>query len=183
MLHLLLQLAERAARRVVTADTGTATTRACVTAAQKAISACATAPLDELPQLTSLWLELFLTAAARTVTQDTQLGRHPLPAGTSLAYSPYLIHHRPDLYTDPDTFDPDRWDPRRPQPPRNAFISFATGARKCIGDTFAMAEATLALATITARWRLKHLPGHHRTRPVLEASIGPGELRMRPTPR
>lgn len=58
---------------------------------------------------------------------------------------------------------------------------FATGARKCIGDSFAMAEATLA--TITARWRLKHLPGHHRTRPVLGASIGPGELRMQPTAR
>lgn len=122
----------------------------------------------------------FLT---RTVTHDTHLGGHPLPAGTSLAYSPYLIHHRPDLYTDPETFDPDRWDPKRPQPPRHAFIPFATGARKCIGDTFAMAEATLALATITARWRLKHLPGHHQTRPVPGASIGPGELRMQPTPR
>ncbi|AZS75444.1 cytochrome P450 [Streptomyces lydicus] len=122
----------------------------------------------------------FLT---RTVTHDTHLGGHPLPAGASLAYSPYLIHHRPDLYNDPETFDPDRWDPKRPQPPRHAFIPFATGARKCIGDTFAMAEATLALATITARWRLKHLPGHHRTRPVPGASIGPGELRMQPTPR
>ncbi|WP_372516503.1 cytochrome P450 [Streptomyces noursei] len=29
----------------------------------------------------------FLT---RTVTQDTHLGRHPLPAGTSVVYSPYL---------------------------------------------------------------------------------------------
>ncbi|WP_262041697.1 cytochrome P450 [Streptomyces sp. Isolate_219] len=122
----------------------------------------------------------FLT---RTVTHDTHLGGHPLPAGTSLAYSPYLIHHRPDLYTDPESFDPDRWDPKRPQPPRHAFIPFATGARKCIGDTFAMAEATLALATITARWRLKHLPGHHQTRPVPGASIGPGELRMQPTLR
>ncbi|MEV7716023.1 hypothetical protein [Streptomyces sp. NPDC088184] len=37
--------------------------------------------------------------------------------GTSLVYSPYLIHHRPDLDTDPETFDPDRWDPRRPHPP------------------------------------------------------------------
>ncbi|WP_323179578.1 cytochrome P450 [Streptomyces sp. NBC_00654] len=122
----------------------------------------------------------FLT---RTVTHDTHLGGHPLPTGTNLAYSPYLIHHRPDLHTDPETFDPDRWDPERPQPPRHAFIPFATGARKCIGDTFAMAEATLALADITARWSLKHLPGHHRTRPVLGASFGPGRLRMQATPR
>ncbi|MFD7491118.1 cytochrome P450 [Streptomyces sp. NPDC059832] len=122
----------------------------------------------------------FLT---RTVTHDTHLGGHPLPAGTSVAYSPYLIHHRPDLHTDPETFDPDRWDPQRPQAPRNAFIPFATGARKCIGNTFAMTEATLALATITARWSLKHLPGQPPVRPVLGASFGPGRLRMHATPR
>ncbi|MHB6911833.1 cytochrome P450 [Streptomyces sp. DB-54] len=122
----------------------------------------------------------FLT---RSVTEDTRLGRHLLPAGTSLVYSPYLIHHRPDLYADPETFDPDRWDPERPQPPRSAFIPFAIGARKCIGDTFATTEATLARADITARWSLKYLPGRDRTRPILGASLGTGELRMRATPR
>jgi cytochrome P450 len=118
----------------------------------------------------------------RTVTADTRLGRHLLPAGTNVVYSPYLIHHRPDLYDQPETFDPDRWDPIRPQPPRHAFIPFATGARKCIGDTFAMIEATFALATITARWDLQHLPGHH-VRPALGTVLRPRELQMRATPR
>ncbi|MEV7852327.1 hypothetical protein [Streptomyces sp. NPDC088183] len=63
------QLAERAARRVVTTGTGTA--RACATAAHKAISACATTTPDRLPQLASLWRELFLTAAALTVDTTT----------------------------------------------------------------------------------------------------------------
>ncbi|MEU6339040.1 cytochrome P450 [Streptomyces cellulosae] len=53
----------------------------------------------------------------RTVTEDTHLGKYSLPAGTSVAYSPYLIHHRPDLYANPETFAPDRWNPRHPQPP------------------------------------------------------------------
>jgi cytochrome P450 len=118
----------------------------------------------------------------RAVTADTRLGRHLLPTGTNIAYSPYLIHHRPDLYDQPDTFDPDRWDPQRTQPPRHAFIPFATGARKCIGDTFAMIEATLALATITARWHLQHLPGHH-VRPALGTVLRPRGLHMQATPR
>ncbi|OKI43891.1 hypothetical protein A6A29_35330 [Streptomyces sp. TSRI0281] len=63
------QLAERAARRVVTAGTSAATTRACATAAHKAISACVTSTPDELPQLAPLWRELFLTAT--TVATDT----------------------------------------------------------------------------------------------------------------
>ncbi|WP_172387761.1 cytochrome P450 [Streptomyces sp. MNP-20] len=118
----------------------------------------------------------------RTVTRDTHLGGYPLPAGTSIAFSPYLIHHRPDLYTNPKAFNPDRWDPKRP-PSRHTLIPFATGARKCIGDTFAMTEATLALATITARWRLKHQPGHRQVRPALGGALRPRELRMQATPR
>ncbi|MEU1541230.1 cytochrome P450 [Actinacidiphila glaucinigra] len=118
----------------------------------------------------------------RLVSADTELGGHPLPAGATVAYSAYLIHHRPDLYDNPEAFDPDRWDPRRPQPPRHALIPFAAGARKCIGDTFATTEATLALATIAARWRLAHLPGH-RTRPALAMTLRPRDLRMRAQPR
>ncbi|MEV0503203.1 cytochrome P450, partial [Streptomyces spectabilis] len=38
----------------------------------------------------------------RTVTADAELGGYRLPAGTSVAYSPYILHHRPDLYPDPE---------------------------------------------------------------------------------
>ncbi|MEU7580743.1 cytochrome P450 [Streptomyces sp. NPDC041068] len=119
----------------------------------------------------------------RTVTADTRLGGHLLPAGSSVVYSPYLIHHRQDLYDDPEAFDPDRWDPKRPQPPRHALLPFASGARKCIGDTFGMTEAVLALATITARWRLEHRPGHQRVRPALGLALRPRSLDMRAEPR
>ncbi|MEU4345000.1 cytochrome P450 [Nocardia sp. NPDC023852] len=124
-----------------------------------------------------------LWVATRTVTEDTQLGRHWLPAGTTVIYSSYLIHHRPDLYPDPDRFDPDRFDPASPHhPPRHTMVPFATGARKCIGDTFAMTEATLVLATIAARWRLRTLPGID-TRPTLAVVAQPRQLRMHATAR
>ncbi|MGW2228024.1 cytochrome P450 [Streptomyces formicae] len=119
----------------------------------------------------------------RTVTADTRLGGHLLPAGSCVAYSPYLIHHRPDLYDDPEVFDPDRWDPERPQPPRHALVPFASGARKCIGDTFGMTEAVLTLATIAARWDLAHLPGDRRVRPALGLALRPRKLHLRATPR
>ncbi|HEX4811871.1 MAG TPA: cytochrome P450, partial [Nonomuraea sp.] len=61
----------------------------------------------------------------RIVSADTHLGGHPIPAGTTIICSPYLIHHRGDLHDGPDTFDPDRWESsRRPHPPREAFIPF-----------------------------------------------------------
>lgn len=118
----------------------------------------------------------------RSVTTTTRLGRYTLPAGTTVVCSPYLIHHRDDLYDHPNSFAPDRWDPRHPQPPRTAYIAFGGGARKCIGDIYGTIEATLALATIAARWRLTPLPGQ-RVRPAVAAALRPREFAMRLTSR
>lgn len=89
----------------------------------------------------------------RTTTQDTRLGGHDIPAGTTVVYSPYLLHHRPDLHPDPERFDPDRWVDGQPR--GGSFIPFSVGARKCIGDVFGLTEAALTLATIATRWHLE----------------------------
>jgi pentalenene oxygenase len=96
----------------------------------------------------------------RTVTGDTTLGGYPIAAGTTVMYSSCLIHHRSDLYDDPTRFDPDRWDgENRTPPPREAFIPFGGGARKCIGEQFAVAEVILGLATIVSRWEVRPVIG------------------------
>lgn len=151
----------------------------------------AVARFDDLPKLeltsgvVTETLRMYPPAwmLARTSTTDTHLGRHPVAAGSLLFYSPYLLHHRPDLYPRPESFDPDRWADRDRAPPaREAFIPFAGGARKCIGDTFAITEATLALATLAARWRLRPLPGRH-VHPSRAVLLQPRGLRMRATLR
>ncbi|MFI7123139.1 cytochrome P450 [Amycolatopsis sp. NPDC049868] len=110
---------------------------------------------ESLRMYPSLWF-----APLRIVTTDTYLGRHHLPAGTVLAFSPWLVHHRSDLHENPERFDPDRWkDTELPAPSRNAFIPFGSGARQCIGMDFAFTEMVLALATITSRWRLEPVAG------------------------
>lgn len=112
----------------------------------------------------------------RTVASDTELGGVVLPAGTTVGYSPYLIHRLPELYKEPDTFEPDRW--LSPPADRSAYIPFGAGARKCIGDRFGMAQAALILTAIISRWRL--IPAH--TRPVRAAAkvtLMPKGLHMR----
>jgi pentalenene oxygenase len=116
----------------------------------------------------------------RTTTADTRLAGHPVAAGTTVVYSPYLVHHSADSYPDPELFDPDRWDGARPQPPRHAFIPFGGGARKCIGDRFGTAEAVLALSAIAARWQLEPLPGRP-VRPATGLTLSPRGLRLRVT--
>jgi cytochrome P450 len=119
----------------------------------------------------------------RTVTRDSELGGHPLPADTVLLHSPYILHQRPDLFPDPGRFDPDRWSGQDASGlPRGAFVPFGGGARKCIGDDFTLTQLTLALASIAARWQLDPVDAKS-VRPALRATLTPRRLRLRLTAR
>lgn len=119
----------------------------------------------------------------RVTTSETEFAGHRLPRGATVLYSPYLLHHDPASFPDPDRFLPERWLPgQAAATPRGALLPFATGSRKCIGDAFAMAETTVALATVAARWRLTHLPGPVAP-PRPGATLGPRSLVMICEPR
>lgn len=97
----------------------------------------------------------------RYTTTDTELGGYRIPKGTDVVYSPYIIGLRPQTFADPDLFDPDRWLPDQASAvPREGYIPFGGGARKCIGNDFAVMEDTMMLATIASRWSLEAVPGN-----------------------
>lgn len=81
----------------------------------------------------------------RVVCRDTNLGGLRLSAGTVVGLSPYTIHRRPGLYRDPDQFRPSRWI-NDAAPPAGGYLPFGIGARRCIGERFALAEMSLILA-------------------------------------
>ena len=117
----------------------------------------------------------------RSVTANIPLGAHLILAGTVVAWSPYLLHRRVDLYDNTGRFIPDRWDSTRyPQPPCTVWVTFGGGALKCIGDHFSYAEATLALATMTKRWNFEIAPGAP-VKPAASTTLYPKNLRMRVT--
>ncbi|WP_164904796.1 cytochrome P450 [Streptomyces cyaneus] len=134
--------------------------------------------VNEVLRLYPPWL--LMRRALRPVT----LGPARLPAGTEIIYSPYLLHHDPRHFPDPDRFDPDRWLTDRARTlPRGAYIPFGAGPRKCIGDSFAAAQATTVLATLAAQWTLRP----HTSTPAIPRPTGPlirpPELRMSVLPR
>lgn len=60
----------------------------------------------------------------------------------------YCIHRHRRLWEDPDRFMPERFSPEREKTyPRTQYMPFGAGPRICIGNAFAMAEATALLAT------------------------------------
>jgi cytochrome P450 len=79
-----------------------------------------------------------------------------VPKKTTVFISPLLLHRRADTFADPERFDPDRW--LGPEPPPFAYTPFGGGARRCIGDEFAMNEAAIVLETITRRYRFATEP-------------------------
>ncbi|MEV5510672.1 cytochrome P450 [Streptomyces orinoci] len=121
------------------------------------------AALDHVHRVVKESLRLYPPAWAipRTVTRETMLAGHRLPAGATLLFSPYVLHHRPDLHPEPERFRPERWLPggtdRRA---RAAFLPFGAGPTRCIGESFALTETTVALTTIASHWQLRPLPGH-----------------------
>ncbi|CAJ1585949.1 cytochrome P450 [[Mycobacterium] wendilense] len=85
----------------------------------------------------------------RTATRDLNVGGYRVPAGTTLAFGRMAVQRDPALWDDPLVFDPDRFAPGRAAGrDRWQYLPFGGGPRSCIGDHFAMMEATLALATL-----------------------------------
>jgi cytochrome P450 len=96
---------------------------------------------------------------AREPLADDNIDGYHIPAGTSILISPYVTHHDPAIWPDPDTFDPDRFLPEQvSQRHRFAYYPFGGGPHLCIGQTFAMMEAKIALATIFQTYQLSPVP-------------------------
>jgi len=86
----------------------------------------------------------------RDVTLD---GGVAIPKGTTVFFAPLMLHRRPDLFPDPDRFDPDRWSGF--EPPPFAYVPFGGGARRCIGEDFALSEIAIVLTALLSRFRFE----------------------------
>ncbi len=106
--------------------------------------------------------------------RDIDVDGYRVEAGSVLGFGVWAVQRDPSLWPDPLTFDPGRFTPEQvKQRDRWQYLPFGAGPRSCIGDHFAMLEATLALATIISRCRdrfaQRRFPGcgalHHGGRP------------------
>jgi len=87
--------------------------------------------------------------AIRTIEHDLAADGFRLSPGTVVSLSFYAMHRDPALWDDPLRFDPDRFTPDKMKTLDHwQYLPFGGGRRKCVGDQFAMLEATLALATL-----------------------------------
>jgi cytochrome P450 len=85
----------------------------------------------------------------RRVMVPWRLGPYVVPAGTPIAISILLLHHREDVYSEPFTFRPERW--LGCKPGTYEWIPFGGGIRRCLGAALAMAEQRVVLDAMVRR--------------------------------
>ena len=96
----------------------------------------------------------------RAVADDVVAGE-PVPAGTLVCLSPWLMHRHPGFWASPEEYRPERFLPAEAaERPSHLYLPFGGGPRICLGQAFALTEATLVLATVLPRVRLHPVPGH-----------------------
>lgn len=96
-----------------------------------------------------------------------------IPPGSQILIPIYAVHRHRKVWDDPDCFDPDRFLPAAEAArPRAQYMPFGGGPRVCIGQAFAMMEATVLLATFVRAARFDW-DGKHCPEPISRVTLRP----------
>ncbi|MEV5968084.1 cytochrome P450 [Kribbella sp. NPDC051952] len=88
---------------------------------------------DPLREALRLWPPAWLLH--RDVRQSVAIGDRTAEPGGQVLVCVYLMHRRPEIWEDPESYRPERWiDP--PERYRDAYLPFGLGPAACIGARF-----------------------------------------------
>jgi cytochrome P450 len=110
----------------------------------------------------------------RTAKKPFEARGFVLPAGVNLVLCQWITHRDARWFPEPERFLPERWAEggSAASLPRFAYFPFGGGPRVCIGAGFATMEATLLLAAIAQRFRLRLVP-NQRIEPLASITLRP----------
>lgn len=98
-------------------------------------------------------------ATSRQAIEDVTVGGYALKKNSVVMLNIYGMHRDARWFPNPDVFDPERFSPENePHINKRAYIPFGAGPRICIGNSFAMMEARLLLATLARAWHFELAP-------------------------
>jgi cytochrome P450 len=95
----------------------------------------------------------------RESIEECEVGGFRMPAKTQVFMFQWATQRDPRYFDQPAEFQPERWTEEFSNSlPKYAYFPFGGGPRFCIGNSFAMMEIILVLATIGQRYRLALAP-------------------------
>jgi cytochrome P450 len=109
----------------------------------------------------------------REVALNTTLGGFPMAKGRIILVNIYGIHHDARFFEDPWAFLPERFSAENEKSiPKYAYFPFGGGPRVCIGNSFAMMEGRLILASMAQRFEFD-LPTDQPVEPMRMFTLRP----------
>lgn len=111
----------------------------------------------------------------RRVSQACHLGSYALPAGTTLMFNVYGVHHSARYFRDPEEFRPQRFLAGAPGAAAAArhFLPFGLGPRTCVGTKFARTEGVVALAKLMRAFEFRMDEGRRELDVVTSLTLMP----------
>ncbi|MFT4103990.1 MAG: cytochrome P450 [Burkholderiaceae bacterium] len=109
----------------------------------------------------------------RRTLAPIRVGGQTIPAGAMLRVSPWVLHHDPRWFDEPQRFAPERFVDGAPPIPKGAWIPFGIGPRVCLGQHFAMLEMTLLAAMLLQRYALQPIEGEPPGEPWQTITLRP----------
>ncbi len=111
------------------------------------------ASLREIPLLERFVVEVLhlhppLCTLMRQVMQEFEYKGNTIPVGDTVLISPFVSHRVPEYFPDPERFDPTRV----PSDNVFAYIPFSGGARKCVGNAFALLQLKSIFCALLSRY-------------------------------
>ncbi|EFJ30645.1 hypothetical protein SELMODRAFT_145354 [Selaginella moellendorffii] len=111
-----------------------------------------------------------ISEVQRVASKDTVLGGIKVPEGTQVTIPLLWLHHDPELWgADANEFNPERFSQGAAKASKHpsAYMPFVMGPRVCIGQTLALLEAKVAIATLLSNFAFspassyRHSPRMH----------------------
>ena len=98
---------------------------------------------------------------ARLVKEEVEVAGYKLVPGNGVAFAQWVVHRDPRWFEEPLKFVPERWEgDLAKRIPRFAYFPFGGGPRQCIGNSFALMEATMILATVAQKFQFRLVENH-----------------------
>lgn len=111
---------------------------------------------------------------AREAIEDTEIGGWPIRKGSWMLAYQWVTHRDGRFFEDPQRFDPDRFAPGRVENiPHYAYFPFGAGPHVCIGNTFAIMEMTLIVASVLQRFAVEPVPRQGPVEPEALVALRP----------
>ena len=134
--------------------------------------------LKQLPLINGIVLETLrkwppvANGTLRVLDADTVIAGRRVPRGTPVSTPIYALHHDPEYWPDPNTFDPTRKGLRLGN---KHFMPFLQGPRNCLGMNVALLEMRLAAIRFLRRFKLSLVPRDFEAAGTNLITLGPDD--------